>query len=175
MKKNKRWIQIVILAAIVVVGGYTIGSSLWDEKETKIVRVGDKAPNFSVEGLDGKTYRLSDYRGTTVVLNFWGSFCPPCVNEMPLLDDIYEANADHAVVLGVNLDEARLTVESFVRRTGVTFPILLDDETIQRMYGVIQYPTTFVIDAEGVITRKVESEITSPIQLGFAPLEGTAP
>lgn len=148
--RNKRIVQILILGAILAIGGYTVIQSLAEEK-SEPPKTGEKAPNFSLTGLDGKTYDLKDYRGKTVLVNFWGTFCPPCVNEMPLLDSVYRKYGGEVVILGVNLDEPELTVQRFVDRYGITFPILLDDMTVQRMYGVYQYPTTFVINPEGEI------------------------
>lgn len=165
MKKNKKIIQFAILLAVVVVGALTISDSL-NGRSYNPPAAGDKAPDFTVEGLDGNTYRLSDFAGKTVVLNFWGSFCEPCVREMPLLQDLYEKHRDNnVVVLGSNLDEKLLTVQSFVERTGVTFPILLDHTDIQKKYGVIYYPTTFVIDPSGRVKYKKIGEITDAREL----------
>lgn len=150
MSRNKKLLQILILGAVLIVGGYTIAISLVD-KQAGPPKVGEQAPNFSLVGLNGEEVELKDYQGKTVFVNFWGTFCPPCVNEMPLLETVHNEYADHMVVLGVNLDEPKLTVSSFVERTGVTFPILLDDMTVQKQYGVGQYPTTIVINPAGKI------------------------
>jgi peroxiredoxin len=148
--RQKRYLQILILGAILAVSGYTVAVSLADGKDGP-PKVGDTAPNFTLTGLDGLDHELKDYRGKTVMLNFWGTFCPPCVNEMPLLDRMHREHADDMIVVGVNLDEPVLTVRSFVERLGIEFPILLDDMTVQRMYGIFQYPTTIVIDPNGKI------------------------
>jgi len=148
--RRKRYLQILILGAILAVSGYTVAVSLADGNDGP-PKIGDTAPNFTLTGLDGQKHELKDYRGKTVMLNFWGTFCPPCVNEMPLLDRVNQERPDSMVVLGVNLDEPELTVRSFVERYGIRFPILLDNMKVQRMYGVYQYPTTVVIDPKGKI------------------------
>lgn len=165
VKKHRKSIQIVILLIFVVVGGITVVNALSRDAEAPPVE-GRIAPDFSVAGLDGQTYRLSDFRGQTVVLNFWGSFCEPCVREMPLLQQVHEEYAeDGVVVLGVNLDESLATVRSFVRSVDVHFPILLDHGKIQKQYGVIWYPTTFVIGPDGTIVHKKVGEITDMRQV----------
>ena len=165
MKKHKKFIQIAILLMVAAAGVLAISDSLSGGSPTP-PQAGDRAPDFRVEGLDGSVYRLSDFAGQTVVLNFWGSFCEPCVREMPLLQGVYEKHRDSGVVvLGSNLDEKLLTVQSFVERTGVTFPILLDHNDIQKKYGVIYYPTTFVIGPDGRVKYKKIGEITDPREL----------
>jgi peroxiredoxin len=157
--KNKKGLQIVILLAVIIVGAYTIGNSLFDEN--KIPVAGDKAPDFDLVGLDGKNHSLSDYRGKWVVVNFWGTFCPPCVREMPLIQAQYEKwyPTGKVEMLAVNLDEPLVTVQSFIddhvaehaEEGAPVFPVLLDKDIVRKQFGVTSYPTTFFIDPEGVI------------------------
>ncbi|GIP37511.1 thioredoxin-like protein YneN [Paenibacillus sp. J31TS4] len=151
MGRNRKWIQICILLAVVILGGWTIASSVLDK--TEIPKVGSKAPEFTLTGLDGKTHQLSDYKGKTVVVNFWATYCPPCREEMP---DIQKQAAKWAdkdvVVLGVNVAESKVTAKNFVDQLGVTFPILLDSkDKIRREYGVLNYPTTVFVKPDGKI------------------------
>lgn len=164
MKKHKRLVQLIILAMILAVGVYTIGGSLWNESAAP-PKIGEKAPAFELKGLDGNMHNLSDYRGKTVILNFWGSFCEPCVDEMPLFQEVYEENMDKVVIVGVNLSEPEATVRGFVKRVGVSFPILLDRTQVQKRYGVAQYPTTFIIDEKGTITHKKIGEYRTKQEL----------
>jgi peroxiredoxin len=151
MGKNRKWIQSVILAAVLLLGGYTIGSSLFSKEE--IPKEGSTAPAFTLTGLDGKTYKLSDYKGKVVLVNFWGSWCEPCVSEMPVIQKQYEKWKSQGVeVLALNLDESMVTVQSFVKQHGLTFPILFDKELKMRnKYRVIGYPTTFFVNKKGEI------------------------
>ena len=160
MKKNRRTIQVLILSLVVVIGAITIAGNVFTEKD-EIPREGMKAPNFALRGLDGKEHQLKDYAGRPVIINFWGTFCEPCVDEMPLIQSYYERYKDeNVVVLGINLNEAEATVRAFVREHELTFPILLDKDRIRRNYGVMSYPTTFFVRADGVIEDIFIGEMT---------------
>jgi alkyl hydroperoxide reductase subunit AhpC len=157
--KNKKGLQISILLAVIIIGAYTIGTSLF--KETKIPLVGDKAPDFNLIALDGENHRLSEYQGKWVVVNFWGTFCPPCVREMPLIQKQYEKwqPTGKVEMLAVNLDEPLVTVQAFIEEHvsehasngAPVFPVLLDKDVVRKQYGVTSYPTTFFIDPKGVV------------------------
>ncbi len=152
MGKHRKWVQILILSAVVIVGCVTIGGSLLSQKNG-FPKVGDTVPDFALRDLDGKVRQVSDYRGKAVMINFWGTFCPPCKEEMPAIQRQYEKwNGSGLEVLAVNLDEPYVTVKSFVSRIGVTFPVLFDEnKTIARQFGVTSYPTTFFVDGNGKI------------------------
>ncbi|WP_438445560.1 peroxiredoxin family protein [Gorillibacterium sp. sgz5001074] len=160
MGKNRKWIQLVILGAILLIGGWTIGTSL-TERSDQIPQNGDKAPEFSVKGLDGSALKLSDLKGKPVVLNFWGTFCLPCRDEMPALQRAADKWASSGVtVLGMNLGENAVSVKSFVEQYKVRFPVYLDkDETIRKRYGVMSYPSTFFIRPDGTIFEKKIGEM----------------
>ncbi|GAA3405294.1 thiol-disulfide oxidoreductase ResA [Paenibacillus hodogayensis] len=153
MREHKKWIQGIILTFVLLIGGYTIGSSLFAKED--IPREGSTAPDFSLTGLDGSKASLSDYRGKAVMVNFWGSWCEPCAREMPAIQRQYEKWKDKGlVVLGLNLDESNVTVQSFVQQMNITFPVLLDKELRMRdRYAVRYYPTTFFIDPSGKIVK----------------------
>ena len=112
------------------------------------------APDFTVYDADGNAYRLSDFRGTPVVLNFWASWCGPCKSEMPDFDEKAAQLAGKVQFLMVNLtDGAQETVETasaFIAQQGYTFPVFYDtDQSAAYAYGVYSIPTTYFIDAEG--------------------------
>ncbi len=114
------------------------------------------APDFELPGEDGKSYRLSDYRGRVVVLNFWATWCPPCREEMPSMERARKAVAnDGIVLLAVNVGEDADTIFSFTATYPVEFPLLLDrHEKVIKQYPVIGLPTTFVIDPDGYLTHR---------------------
>jgi len=114
------------------------------------------APAFTLTGEDGKTHRLSDYRGHVVVLNFWATWCPPCRYEMPAMERAYQKlQGDGIVLLAVNVGEDEDTVFAFTGQYPVTFPLLLDrDGTVVKQYPVIGLPTTFIIDPQGRVTHR---------------------
>jgi len=152
IRRQKRWLQIMIFLAVLLVGAFTIGSQILSKEP--VPRVGNTAPDFSLLGMDGKTHKLSDYPNHVVLINFWGSFCPPCRNEMPAIEAQYNQwKGKGLVVLGINLGEADVTVQGFVGQYGLTFPILYDPNLqIRNKYRVTQYPTTFFIK-NGKITK----------------------
>lgn len=115
------------------------------------------APDFTLETLDGKTVSLSDYRGQPVVLNFWATWCTPCREEMPLLQETYEAHQDAGlVILGVNVREDPEAVERFLKEVGVDFPSVLDPSlVVVERYRVTSLPMTFFIDREGQLRTLV--------------------
>ncbi|MDG0789706.1 redoxin domain-containing protein [Cohnella ginsengisoli] len=93
----------------------------------KALKPGSEAPAFELLGLDGQAHSLESYRGKPLVINFWGTFCPPCRNEMPALQAQYDKWKDQGVQLvGINLSEDRVSVGSFLRSYDIHFPVLLD-------------------------------------------------
>lgn len=159
MKTRRRWIQYSILLFALLLGVYTIGSVIFKKDET--VKVGLQAPDFNLIGIDGKEYNLSNYKGTNVVVNFWGTFCPPCVREMPALERQHEKwMGQNVKILGINLNESPVTIKSFLAQYDITFPALLDRDIIRKKYKVISYPTTFYINAEGKIVDIFVGEMT---------------
>jgi peroxiredoxin len=124
------------------------------------LREGAEAPDFELTALDGKTVKLSDYRGKKVILNFWATWCPPCKAEMPHMQNFYEENKDKGVeILAVNLtnmDKGVDEVQKFVKEYGLTFTIPLDEEGVAgTTYQAFTIPTSYILDENGVITKKI--------------------
>ncbi|WP_342574421.1 redoxin domain-containing protein [Paenibacillus sp. FSL M8-0142] len=151
MGKSKKSIQIVILVAIVLIGVYAVATVVFGSDE--VPKVGEKAANFELLGMDGNVHTMSEYEGKARVINFWGTYCPPCVREMPALQAQWEKWKDQGVeIVGINVGENKMTVENFVAQTGVKFPILMDpDRDAVASYGVGPMPTTFFVTASGKI------------------------
>lgn len=159
-KKKRLMMRTSILLIIVVAIGYTIYSSAFNEN--KVVKPGDAAPNFQLTTLDGKTVELSDYRGKGVFLNFWATYCPPCKEEMPYMDNLYKEFKDKGIeILAVNVGEPPLTAQKFVERYDLSFPILMDErEEVYKAYGVKPIPSTFLIDKDGKVIDRVTKGLT---------------
>jgi peroxiredoxin len=153
LTNNKKTVQIIILSFVIIIGAFTIANSLFSDHATP--QVGDKAPKFKLLGLDGQIHQLSDYKGKTVMINFWGTYCPPCKAEMPAIQNQYEQwKQSDVVVLAVNMGESPVTINGFINPLHTTFPVLLDEDfEIRKNYGVIQYPTTFFVKPNGRIAK----------------------
>jgi cytochrome c biogenesis protein CcdA/peroxiredoxin len=125
--------------------------------------VGDIAPNFNTFTAAGQSASLQDYRGQTVLLNFWATWCGPCRIEMPEFQDAYDAHRDDGfTILAVNNQETAQQVQDFADELSLTFPLLMDLQgDIQFQYGVVNYPSTYLINPDGVITNRHLGPLTA--------------
>jgi peroxiredoxin len=119
--------------------------------------VGQPAPEFTLPTLDGSSKNLADYRGQVVVLNFWATWCPPCIQEMPSLERLHEALANKGVaVIAVSVDERYSDIVEFVDTYRVTFDVLHDEgKKLSRKYQTFKYPETYILDRAGRLKSKV--------------------
>jgi peroxiredoxin len=121
-------------------------------------KIGQRAPDFKLSALGGHTVQLSDYRGKVVLLNIWASWCPPCREEMPSMEALYEKLKDRPFdMLAVSIDQrGEETVGPFAAQFGLTFPVLLDPEgKTYHLYGLTGVPETFIVDKNGVIIQRI--------------------
>lgn len=142
--------RVAILGVLLVALVFAVYTSFAKPNE---IKVGDKAPNFSLQSLEGQSMTLADLKGKGVILNFWGSWCEPCRNEMPDLEKAWLANKDqNIVIVGVNVGESEVSAEQFVRQVKTTFPILMDKQKeVTKVYNIGRMPTTFYIDQDGIV------------------------
>ena len=114
------------------------------------------APDFSLPDMDGAVYRLSDYRGQVVIVNFWATWCPPCREEMPSMQRAWEQlQGEGILMLGINVGEDEDTIFPFTADYPVDFPLLLDRESaVTGQWPVRGLPTTFVVDPAGRIVYR---------------------
>jgi peroxiredoxin len=118
---------------------------------------GDAAPDFTLQTLDGRTLRLSDFRGKAVVLNFWATWCQPCKIEMPWFVELQKQYGSEGLqFLGVAMDDASpKDIGEFADSMGVNYPILIGKETVGAAYGGVQFlPETFYIDRNGKVVDR---------------------
>ena len=118
---------------------------------------GDVAPDFVLQSLNGQTRKLSNYRGKVVLVNLWATWCPPCVEELPVLSKLAEDYAARGlVVLGVAGDEDTQAVRDFLAKSPVKFEVLFDPKgAIGTQYGITGYPETFFVDRAGKLRDKI--------------------
>jgi thiol-disulfide isomerase/thioredoxin len=111
------------------------------------------APELSLNDLDGNPRSLADYRGQVALVNLWATWCPPCVKELPTLNDFYRDYAANGFILvGVNDGEELPVVKDYVTRTGLTFPIWLDPSFLtESAFGTMNLPSSYVIDRQGQV------------------------
>ncbi len=113
--------------------------------------VGQPAPDFALRSATGENLRLSEYRGDVVMINFWATWCGPCRQEMPLLDDLYVRYQRVGFsLLGVNIDDDSRRAMRMVNDLGVSFPVLFDTrKEVSKLYRVEAMPVTILVDREG--------------------------
>lgn len=135
-----------------------------------------KSIDFTLTDQYGKTHKLSDYEGKVVFLNFWATWCPPCKEEMPHIEQLYKdynKNNEDVVILGVaspNLgrEGSREHVVNFLKEQGYTFPVALDEDgALAYQYGINAFPTTFIIDKEGYVTQYIPGAMDKETMASF--------
>ena len=124
----------------------------------KIIREGDQAPEFRLSTVDGKQISLSDFRGKIVMVHFWATWCPPCVEEIPTLERVYRSFLGKDFeLLAVNVDEGGAeAVTSFMQRNRLTLHVLLNPGgSVAKSYGTFKLPETYILDRNGIVRYKV--------------------
>lgn len=147
-----------------------------DQKNTSL------APDFTVVDQNGKTHTLSDYKGKVVFLNFWATWCPPCKQELPHIEEIYQEygkNEKEVIVLGITNptskqypysqdQKTKEEIKQFVEDNGLTYPTLFDETgEIFAQYGIQAFPTTFMINKEGEIYGYITGALTKDNMKGI--------
>ncbi len=150
-------VSLIVTIALIVVSLVQDDSSLESVKMSSIGE-GIPAPDFTFPGLDGKNTSLSDYKGKVVLVNIWATWCPPCVEEMPSMQKLYnEFNGKNFEILAVSIDAAGVdAVAPFMKKHKLSFPALMDPKgTIKSMYRVTGIPESFIIDKQGILVGKI--------------------
>lgn len=156
---KKNVLVLLFLIAVLFIFLYLNERDKFPNEGNTGTKLGQYAPDFQTEYLNGEKFKLSDLKGKPLILNFWATWCPPCVREMPLLQKLH--NEGKITVIGVNLQENERTIEEFTKKLNITFPIVLDkDGSVEAMYNVLLKPTTYFIDENGVIVDKKFGELT---------------
>lgn len=133
---------------------------LWGGRdEMRKVKPGEPAPDFTFRDLDHKEVSLSDYKGKVVLLNLWSITCPPCIEEVPSLERLYQKMKDnkdfHLLTVVTNRGETENEVRPFMKKHGLHFQALIDSKKVAwRRYKLTGWPETFLIDKDGIIVEK---------------------
>jgi len=139
-----RWIQVLFLSLFLL--GMAASPPL----------VGGPAPAFKLKTVDGKILQLSDLKGQFVVLNFWATWCVPCIKEMPEFQKAHLSLNHKVKIIGINLAESKEKVDAYVKAHDLGFPIVLDDfGNVSQEYEVLHLPVTYFITPDGIIREKV--------------------
>jgi len=150
MNKMLTAILVTILTTGLLITGCTAGSE-------PTATVGKAAPDFELQNLDGQSISLNDLKGKPVLINFWATRCPPCVSEMPYLQEIYEEwSGKGLMVLAINIGDSSSEVEGFLQNHNLSLPVLLGTKrNVAQKYNIRWIPTTFFIDNDGIIQEKI--------------------
>jgi peroxiredoxin len=147
MKSTLRTVAVVVVVVVVAFAYVHLA-----ERTGYSLQSGSEAPGFRLPSLAGGEVDLASFRGKVVVLNFWATWCPPCVAEMPSLERLHKAlGPEGLAVVTVSTDEDREALQDFVTRYGLTLPVLLDPggSVASGTYRTTGYPETFIIDRAG--------------------------
>jgi cytochrome c biogenesis protein CcmG/thiol:disulfide interchange protein DsbE len=165
---------VLLLAMLVLL----FAKSLRDNQTTvaALVKNGQSptAPDFTLSRLTGGgKLNLSQTRGSVVVLNFWASWCDPCKDEAPVLNEIARRYKGRAEVIGVDTRDVQDLGRDFANRYGLTFPLVHDDGSQYRRWGLTGLPETFIIDRKGRVVHHFIQQLTGPeLEAELAPLVG---
>lgn len=129
-------------------------SMLGDSGQATVLELGDQAPDFTAEVNDGSMFTLTEQKDKVILLNFWATWCGPCVEEMPAFEKIYQEYGDQVAILAVNSMEDKGTVDQFIKEKGYTFPIAYDEKgEIGMKYPTDGIPYTLLIGKDGTVKK----------------------
>ena len=156
-------IFVVILVIGMVQSGGGTGRPGVNDTLGEVAVTTDKYTDFLVTTLDGRELRLSDLRGSIVMVDFWSSWCPPCRAEAPVLVEAYDRWSKLGVeFVGISIWDTESEVQAFLTRHGITYPNAIDDQgDLAVEFGVKGIPEKFFVNPEGEIVRKVNGPNTS--------------
>jgi cytochrome c biogenesis protein CcmG, thiol:disulfide interchange protein DsbE len=152
--QSKNTERALLAAALVLM--VALAAVIADVFRERLVEAGDKAPGFSIVTDSGRKVTPADFGGKVLVLNFWATWCQPCVEEVPSLNRFAEqVRGDGVVVLGISVDTNEAKYRQFIQRAGVRFLTARDpDQNINAEYGTFKFPETYIIDIKGRVVEK---------------------
>ena len=160
---------LIVLVTALFAYALWIGLAGKESARTPSRLVGNPAPGFTLESFNGEKVRLSDFRGKTLLVNFWASWCHPCREEAPALEKIYMSlSGEQVEFIGINIMDDRKSAEKYIKSFGGTFVNVYDPENrVHLDYGVGGVPETFFINPEGVIAGKHRGPLTEKMIIRY--------
>ena len=144
-----------LLRAAIVLLSVVLIFFIYSGIHERVVVAGDSAPEFTIKADNGRTVSLPNFGGKLLVLNFWATWCPPCVQETPSLSQFAAAYAPKGVVvLGVSVDKDEKAYRAFLQKFSPIF-LTARETTLHEDYGTFMYPETYIIDAKGKVLQKL--------------------
>ena len=167
-KKNKRKNRLIFRTSILIVMVAAIIFALVSniQADKTIYQVGDEAPDFELKQINKnnelESIRLSDFKGQGVMLNFWGTWCKPCEEEMPYMQELYPEYKEKGIeIIAVSLDSTELVVDRFIDKYDLTFPIPHDKTgEVRDLYKIGPIPSSIFINPDGKIQRVVNGALS---------------
>jgi cytochrome c biogenesis protein CcmG/thiol:disulfide interchange protein DsbE len=153
-KKKIAFLVVLVVLIILFIAGWFVMDR---PTGNKVITSGDRAPEFRLKTIEGGSVSLADLRGKVVMVHFWATWCPPCVEEIPTLDKLYRAlGGKEFLLFAVSEDEGGAgAVASFMQQNKLNLPVLLDTGgDVARLYGTYKLPETYIIDRQGVVRYK---------------------
>jgi peroxiredoxin len=147
MKKFFNLFTAVILGVCCLVAAACSGSS-----EGQALQIDSQAPEFTLMDLNGQEVNLADFRGKTLLINFWATTCGPCVTEMPVFQEFTNSLDGNTAFVAIDIGEDPNLVKEFIRNNGYTFQVLLDSQgEVARKYNIRYTPTSIFLDSKGLM------------------------
>jgi peroxiredoxin len=167
-----------LFALFFIALGVTMAAEEKPRAELRAIKHSIPASDFYLRDLNGKLVRLSDFQGKVVLLNFWATWCPACLKEMPSMEKLYQSYKDKGLeIVAVSVDTASAAkVRAYVEKLGLTFLILHDrDSLISRLYNNPGVPSSYLIDTQGKLTYRVLGEYDWSGEKAKNAVEGLLP
>ncbi len=148
--------DLVVKAVLLALVALTLGAFLWDAEQST-PGIGHRVPDFDLVADNGSRVQLAGLRGKVVIVNFWATWCPPCIEELPSLDRFQRTFANRGVeVVAISVDEDANLYHAFLRDHNLSMRTIRDpDKKVSASYGTFRYPESYITDREGRLVRKI--------------------
>lgn len=157
----RRGFRLTVVFVAVVAIGLLVGWIVTGDSAA-VAEVGQTAPDFTVEIIDGGSFTLSEQEGQPVVVNLWASWCAPCRTEIPDISAFADANPD-TVVIGVAIEDSEQGARDFAAEIGASYPLALGTSAVEDAYPNFGLPVTYILDEHGVVTRIINGIVDEEI------------